>query len=481
VPVPGERSEVAHTFRVACFVVLAKRKRTIVMAAVAGICRDGAKLHVARDVLYRAPLLLNACSEEPQHAEEEVSLDRDPAVVRLVLEYCESGIITQQMLTDAFFIEADYFGIAPLTPLLQSVRETLSYEDLCYDASIFIERLINTNILRELEFSDDVEQGAVDPVFQLMVKCSRYEPRDRWPNTADAFKYAVAYPDILRTVAFTRFGASLTWEVKSVVLDVPEIDHDDQEEEDLDCDDEMIMPRSGGRVIYSEPSWRADSKSDSTVAAGVSRFGHTATEPASSVTPCDHGVVSMQNDSVLQLHCGEVSVEFKVRTRLNESDEFSTSAFTSVYLNSSCNSSSKLVPLCAVAYELTEQNCARWSADIAEHRVNSDNGYAALWDVRETAQFIAVLTALTDDNPNYIVGGEDPKVVPLVHNEFGVVRSWRIEAGAQPQLSARRIGIALYERPCFDIMGFDTEPVCRRHNPDTMRVCGFTVRTLCYA
>jgi BTB/POZ domain len=105
------------------------------MAAVAVVCRD-VTLRVARDVLHRAPLLLNACSEEPQENEEEVSLDRDPAAVRMVLEYCTTGIITHEMQTEAFFAEADYFGIAPLAPLLQPVREKLSYADLCYDASL---------------------------------------------------------------------------------------------------------------------------------------------------------------------------------------------------------------------------------------------------------------------------------------------------------------------------------------------------------
>jgi BTB/POZ domain len=92
------------------------------MAAVAVVCR-GVRLHVARHVLHRAPLLLNTCSDEPQEAEEEVSLDRDPAAARMVLEYCETGIITQQMLTDHFFAEADYFGVAPLRRLVQPTRE----------------------------------------------------------------------------------------------------------------------------------------------------------------------------------------------------------------------------------------------------------------------------------------------------------------------------------------------------------------------
>eukprot|EP00953_Heterococcus_sp_UTEX-ZZ885_P027828 14886-Heterococcus_DN1.PRE.1 len=108
------------------------------MAAVAVVCR-GVRLHVAREVLHRAPLLLNACSEEPQEAEEEVSFDRNPEVVRMILEYCTTGIITQQMMTDGFFAEADYFGVAPLRPLLQPAREAESHEELCLSASIFIE------------------------------------------------------------------------------------------------------------------------------------------------------------------------------------------------------------------------------------------------------------------------------------------------------------------------------------------------------
>jgi BTB/POZ domain len=93
------------------------------MAAVTVNCR-GVQLHVAREVLHRAPLLLNACSDEANDMNEEISLDRDPEAVRMILEYCITGIITQQMLNEAFFAEADYFGVAPQLPLLQPLRET---------------------------------------------------------------------------------------------------------------------------------------------------------------------------------------------------------------------------------------------------------------------------------------------------------------------------------------------------------------------
>jgi hypothetical protein len=319
--------------------------------------------------------------------------------------------------------------------------------------SIFIERLINTNMLRELEYSDDAEKGSTDPVFQLMVKCSRYEPCDRWSNNADAFKYAVAHPDILRTVAFTHFGASLSWEVKSVELDIPESDHDEEENDGFDCDEEMMMPRSGGRVIYSEQSWRAESSNVSTAAAGVSRFGHTAADPTRRVTACDHGVVQMQSDSALTLHCGDVAVQFKVRIRGDE--------VTWVQIESSCSNSSKLVPLCAVAYELTEQNSAAWSAAIAEHSVDSGASYAMKWDNCSTSQFTAAFDDDVNNDMTFVADTGPARVAPLVHNEFCAVRSWRIKGDVTLEQADKRIGIALYERPCFDIMGFDTEPVCR--------------------
>jgi hypothetical protein len=272
-------------------------------------------------------------------------------------------------------------------------------------------------------------------------------------------------------VAFTHFGASLTWDVKSVVLDIPESEHD-EEEDGFDCDEEMMMPRSGGRVIYSEQSWRAESSNDITAAAGVSRFGHTATDPARRVTACDHGVVPMQSDSALTLHCGDVSVQFKVRT----SGE--NGAVTWVHIDSSCSSSSKLVPLCAVAYELTKENSAAWSAAIAEQSVESGADYARKWVCCSTSQ--STPENADEDNAHKTVVAETghARVAPLVHNEFCAVRSWRFEGDTAAELADKRIGIALYERPCFDIMGFDTEPVCRRHNPDTMRVCDFTLRTL---
>jgi hypothetical protein len=217
------------------------------MAAVVVVCR-GVRLHVAREVLHRAPLLLNACSEEPQEAEEEVNLDRDPAAVRMILEYCESGIITQRMLTDGFFAEADYFGVAPLRPLLQPTRQAETYEQLCFSASIFVERLINTNFKRQLEFSDAVKKGSIDPAFSVLVRCERYVPCDHWAQFADAYRYAVAHPDILRTVAFTHFGVSLTWDMKSLKLD-------DRANDDADNDEYHKLSLHDERPIYNQHSW----------------------------------------------------------------------------------------------------------------------------------------------------------------------------------------------------------------------------------
>jgi hypothetical protein len=55
------------------------------------MCR-GVEMSVARDVLHKSPVLLNAA----EGTEEVVELDRDPAAVRLILDYCSSGIITQK-------------------------------------------------------------------------------------------------------------------------------------------------------------------------------------------------------------------------------------------------------------------------------------------------------------------------------------------------------------------------------------------------
>eukprot|EP00953_Heterococcus_sp_UTEX-ZZ885_P041791 21300-Heterococcus_DN1.PRE.1 len=158
------------------------------MTAVIVNCR-GVKLHVSRDVLHRAPLLLNACGDEADDVDEEVSFDRDPEAVRMILEYCTTGIITQQMMNDGFFAEADYFGVAPQLPLLQPLRKSLTYEELCYDAGIFAERLINTNILRgtALDYSTKGKRGFADPAFKLLTRCERYEPCDRWSKSLDAF------------------------------------------------------------------------------------------------------------------------------------------------------------------------------------------------------------------------------------------------------------------------------------------------------
>jgi hypothetical protein len=257
------------------------------MAAVAVVCR-GVKLHVARHVLHRAPLLLNACSDEPQEIEEEVNLDRDPAAVRMVLEYCQTGIITPEMITDDFFAEADYFGIAPLRPLLQPTREAESYEELFLSASIFVERLINTNILRQLEeFSDTQKAGSADPAFTLLVKCELYEPCDIWRHYADAYRYAVAHPEILRTAAFTCFGASITWDVKPVNLD--------DKRKEGDTDDGYRIATHGLRPIYNEQSWELEPEEapDSLPVTPADRFGYKAPVTSSSYVPCVSGVIGV--------------------------------------------------------------------------------------------------------------------------------------------------------------------------------------------
>ena len=49
-------------------------------------------MSVARDVLHKSPLLLNAA----EGTEEVVELDRDPAAVCLILDYCSSGMRIRQ-------------------------------------------------------------------------------------------------------------------------------------------------------------------------------------------------------------------------------------------------------------------------------------------------------------------------------------------------------------------------------------------------
>jgi BTB/POZ domain len=293
------------------------------MAAVTVKCR-GVKLHVTRGSLHRAPLLLKACSSETDDINEEVSLDRDPEAVRMVLEYCTTGIITQQMLTDGFFAEADYFGVAPQLPLLQQLRETLTYEELCYDTGIFVERLINTNSQRwRSGFSGNADDGFMDPVFKLLMKCERYEPRDRWAETVDAFKYVEAHPDILRSVAFTRFGVSMTWHTRYVDIDVPETSQDNS---NIDWENLKVYPSTGGRIIHNGQSWtqydavpryrRTTAGSASSAKTGQCRLGYTATDAilAQSSTPSDHCVFSMQQGSTVTLQCSGVAVEFSVCT-----------------------------------------------------------------------------------------------------------------------------------------------------------------------
>jgi hypothetical protein len=133
-------------------------------------CR-GVELSIARDVLHKSPVLLNAA----EGSEEAVELDRDPAAVRMVVEYCTTGIITHEMQTEAFFIEADFFGVAPEVSLLNTVREATSLEKMQYDAGLFIERMIYTNMQSPIgkatydSFYSSKSKGFIDPTFSLVV------------------------------------------------------------------------------------------------------------------------------------------------------------------------------------------------------------------------------------------------------------------------------------------------------------------------
>jgi hypothetical protein len=107
----------------------------IIMASPVVIMCRGVELTVARDVLHRAPLLVNIVEAAEEAA--VIELDRDPGLLRLILEFCSTGTISHNMQTDAFFLEAHYFGIGPVVPLLKPVRAAASYEALCYDAGPF--------------------------------------------------------------------------------------------------------------------------------------------------------------------------------------------------------------------------------------------------------------------------------------------------------------------------------------------------------
>jgi BTB/POZ domain len=434
------------------------------MAAVTIVCR-GVKLQVDRDNLLRAPLLLNACGNEADDMNEEVSFDRDPEAVRMVLEYCTTGVITQQMLTDDFFAEVDYFGVAPQLPLLQPLRDSITYEELCYDAGIFVERLINTNMRRMTPvFSHDVDEGFVDPEFKLLIRCERYEPRDRWGKSVDAFKYAEAHPDILRTVAFRRFGVSLTWRTWYV---------DIFNEEDIIWEDLQVYPRSraDGRYICTEQSWKA---STGTVGAGQCRLGYTATDTAlaKSSIASDHSVITMQYGSTVTLQCSGVAVEFRVASSIDSDNQ---GVFNWLHLNIKCDHKAQLVPMLATVWSLTDQNSASWSAAVAGFTIDTTSSLTAYGLDRLFNTYMATLSGeqrAMSDAPACAA------VIPYVRNGF--VHNWKIRAGDQPALASRRIGVALYAAAGFSILGFEHRPVNIEQDQKTlmMGVCEFTVRTL---
>jgi hypothetical protein len=114
---------------------------------------------------------------------------------------------------EAFFLEADYLSVGPELPLLDAVREATSLENLQYDTGLFIERMFYTNMLSPADgtvscLCNPKPKGFIDPIFSLVVRCTSYQSNDRWGTIADAYKYVLTHPEILRSVASSRFGAA---------------------------------------------------------------------------------------------------------------------------------------------------------------------------------------------------------------------------------------------------------------------------------
>jgi hypothetical protein len=84
-----------------------------------------------------------------------------------------------------------------------------------------------------------------------------YQLDDRWGTIADAYKYAVLHPDILRSVAFSRFGVMLTWELKTIdaaILRAQLL----KDEQDNVTPPERAYVRLDDRPVHDAQLWRLD-------------------------------------------------------------------------------------------------------------------------------------------------------------------------------------------------------------------------------
>jgi hypothetical protein len=212
---------------------------------------------------------------------------------------------------------------------------------------------------------------------------------------------------------------------------------------------DQITPMYDHRPIYNEQSWELDDAPSLTVTP-ASRFGYTAA--ASSCAPCAYSVVAAQRGECLELRWAYTTVKFRV----------SCVSSTSAYLETECDSTLKLVPFVALYWALTDANCAKWRAAIADFSTPRR----------------AAIDLLQWNNAGYAAAG-----APAITAFAAPVRTWQEEvvhnnlaAVVEVASSDVCIGVALYALQEFPVLGLTqgSEPAKKAN----MQVCEFTVRTL---
>jgi hypothetical protein len=162
------------------------------------------------------------------------------------------------------------------------------------------------------------------------------------------------------------------------------------------------------------------------------------------------GVIGIQPENCLQLQWADTAVKFSVSSVSN----------TYVHLEASVGGTLKLVPLVALYWALTADNCEQWRAAIATFTTDTAATVAALqW---ENADYAAT------GQPAITEFAAPEKMIELVFDGAAAYRSVAAHTTS--------IGIALYALPAFPVLGLSQRPVDidKKH----MRVCEFTVHTL---
>lgn len=162
---------------------------------------DGAVFTIDETHIAKVPELVRKTEGRTESCTITVT-DVNPVFLAAVVEYCRSGVLPT--VTPAMYRTAVEWGIvkAPTDEFqlqLAGIREGLSSEsEFWVNARAFIERVYNT-CADNMNFNSP--RGAT-----IIVPCKQYVEHDMYKAGVDAYKYAVAHPDLFRTIAFTEYG-----------------------------------------------------------------------------------------------------------------------------------------------------------------------------------------------------------------------------------------------------------------------------------